>query len=98
MARGSKFQEDLQNKLLSVDFAAEYLAAAISENDEKFLNEALAKVIKAHGATSISDETGITRQAIYKMFSKNGNPSFKNINKLLDAVGLELTVRKKKAS
>lgn len=98
MAHGTKFQKDLQKKLLNADFAAEYLAAAIAENDEEFLTDALAKVIKAHGAVHVADETGITRQAIYKMFSKEGNPSFKNINKLLDAVGLELTVRKKSAS
>lgn len=98
MARGTKFQEDLERKLLNSDFAADYLAAAIAEDDEEFLSEALAKVIKAHGATRVSEETGIARQALYKMLSAEGNPSFKNVNKLLEAVGLELTVKKKDAS
>ena len=66
------------------------------EDDEEFLTEALSKVVKIHGATKVSGLTGITRQAIYKMLSGEGNPSFKNINKLLEAVGLELTVRPKK--
>lgn len=98
MARGTKFQEDLERKLLNSDFAADYLAAAIAEDDEEFLSEALAKVVKAHGATRIAEEAGIARQALYKMLSSEGNPSFKNINKLLEAVGLELTVKKKDAS
>lgn len=98
MARGTKFQEDLERKLLNSDFAADFLAAAIAEDDEEFLSEALAKVIKAHGATRVAEESGIARQALYKMLSTEGNPSFKNVNKLLEAVGLELTVKKKDAS
>lgn len=98
MARGTKFQEDLERKLLNSDFAADFLAAAIAEDDEEFLSEALAKVIKAHGATRVAEESGIARQALYKMISIEGNPSFKNVNKLLEAVGLELTVKKKDAS
>ena len=96
MAKGKKFQEDLNRKLANPDFAADFLAAAIEENDQDFLCEALAKVVKVHGATKISGETGIARQAIYKMLSHDGNPSFKNVHKLLEAVGLELTVRVKK--
>jgi len=98
MARGTKFQEDLNKKLHNPDFAADYLAAAILENDEEFLTDALAKVVKIHGASKVSEETGITRQAIYKMLSGEGNPSFKNVNKLLEAVGLELTVRRKRSA
>ena len=96
MARGTKFQTDLAKKLLNPEFAAQFLAAAIAEDDDEFLSEALAKVIKAHGATRVSEDTGITRQALYKMLSNEGNPSFKNVNKLLEAVGLELTIKPKK--
>lgn len=96
MARGTKFQTDLAKKLTDPGFAARFLAAAIAEGDEEFLSQALAKVVKAHGATKVSEETGIARQALYKMLSDKGNPSFKNINKLLEAVGLELTIKSKK--
>ncbi|MCB0361973.1 MAG: putative addiction module antidote protein [Bdellovibrionales bacterium] len=98
MARGTKFQDDLERKLLNTEFAADYLAAALAEDDEEFLSEALAKIIKCHGMTRVSEETGIARQALYKMLSTEGNPSFKNVAKLLEAVGLEFTVRKKTAS
>ncbi len=96
MAKGSRFREDLNKKLVNPAFAADFLAAAIEENDENFLGEALAKVVKVHGPSKISEETGITRQAIYKMLSSDGNPSFRNVHKLLEAVGLELTIRPKK--
>ena len=96
MARGTKFQVNLSKKLLDPEFAANFLAAAIAEDDAEFLSEALAKVVKAHGATRVSAEAGIARQALYKMLSSEGNPSFKNVSRLLEAVGLELTVKAKR--
>ncbi len=96
MARGTKVKVDLERKLLDPDFAAEYLAAALEENDEEFLSEALATVVRLHGASKVAEDAGIARQAIYKMLSDEGNPSFKNVSKLLEAVGLELTVRSKR--
>ena len=95
MAKGSKFQDHVEIELSDLDFAAAYLAAALEEGDEVFLTEALSKVIKAHGATALAAESGIARQAIYKMCSSEGNPSFKNISKLLSVIGLELTVQTK---
>ena len=95
MAMGTTFQSHLADELKDPDFAAEYLASALEEGDEQFLTEALAKVIKAHGGTKVAEETGLARQALYKMLSRGGNPSFKNVTKLLDAVGLEWTIRVK---
>lgn len=95
MARGSKLQDHLELELQDPDFAACYLSAALDEGDDVFLSEALAKVIKVHGASALALETGIARQALYKMCSSEGNPSFKNVAKLLDAIGLEITVQPK---
>lgn len=95
MAKGSSFQDHLESELKDVDFAATYLAAALEESDEVFITKALAEVVKAHGATALASETGIARQALYKMCSSEGNPSFKNISKLLAAMGLEITVQPK---
>lgn len=95
MAKGSSFQEHLKGELLDPEFAAMYLAAALEEGDEYFLGEALAEIIKIHGVSKIASEAGIARQALYKMLSSEGNPSFKNISKLLNALGLELTVQTK---
>lgn len=96
MARGSKFKLDLDKKLRNPEFAANYLASSIEEDDDNFLSEALANLVQANGVSQIAEETGLSRQALYKMLSTNGNPSFKNISKVLEALGLELTVRLKK--
>lgn len=96
MTTGTKFQDHLYLELKDPDFAAAYLAAALEDGDDVFLSKALAEIVKAHGASAIASETGIARQALYKMCSAKGNPSFKNISKLLNAVGLEITVQPKK--
>lgn len=95
MARGSKFKDQLDKKLLDPKFVAAYLAAAIEEEDEEFLSEALANVVRVNGASAISEEMGVPRQSVYKMLSKKGNPSFRNIRKMLESLGLELTIKLK---
>lgn len=96
MAKGTTFQDHLKYELLDPDFAAAYLAAALEEGEEKFLSEALSDVVKVHGAAKVASEMGIARQAIYQMIGGNGNPSFRNVVKLLSSVGLEITIQAKK--
>jgi probable addiction module antidote protein len=96
MANGSTFQSHLDEELLDPEFAAEFLASALQDGDRQFLTKALARVVKAHGITKVAEDTGLARQALYKMLSRGGNPSFKNVTKLLDAIGLEWTIRAKK--
>jgi probable addiction module antidote protein len=95
MSKGSNFQEDLLERLKDPEYAAGYIAAAMEENDPSFLQVVLGDVIRAHGVSKISEITGIARQALYKMISEDGNPTMKNVNKLLDAVGLEIDVKAK---
>ncbi len=91
-----RFEDHLMEELQDTAFAAEYINSAVEENDSEFLVHALNDVAKANGMSKISDESGINRQALYKMLSENGNPSYKSIVKILEALGLELQVRLKK--
>ena len=92
------FKKDLLKRLKNSNYAAIYIRSAIEENDSDFLQEALGDVIKAHRVSKISEITGITRQAIYHMISREGNPSMKNINNLLDALGLEIEIKVKETA
>jgi len=91
------FNEDLIERLKDPNYAASYIEAAIEENDPDFLQVALGDVVKAHGVSKISEITGIARQALYRMISKDGNPTIKNLNRLLNSVGLEIDIRVKSA-
>ena len=92
---GSLLDDDLAYELRKPDFASEFILAAIEENDPQYLKEALLQVVKAQGVSKVSDISEINRQAIYKMLSPEGNPTLYNLYALLDAVGLEFTVKPK---
>ena len=98
MARGTCFNYYLDETLKSPKEAAGFIQAAIEDNDPDFFIQALSRVIRVHGMSHLADETGIARQSLYQMTSADGNPTLKNVNKILDQLGLELTVRVKKTS
>ena len=96
--KGTDFKEYLDENLRDPEFAAMFLSNAIEEGDEAFLAGALADVVRIHGVAKVASESGIARQALYKMLSAEGNPSYKNIVKILDVLGLEVVFQNKKSS
>ena len=75
--------------------AALYLNAAVGENDPAILLVALAQVARAHGLSRMAKRTSISRMGLYKSLSKNGNPEFKTLVKLLAASGLQFFFKPK---
>ena len=60
------------------------------ESLELFLM-ALRNVAQAHGGlTKIARKTGLGRESLYKTLSSNGNPEFRTLNSVIDAMGLSL--------
>lgn len=68
----------------------EYLNAAIEENDPEFLRAALRDILRAKNLSQLSRDTGTSREKIYKALSKDGNPTFATILKIINALGLEM--------
>ena len=95
MARGTSFNQYLMEELRNPRLACRFISDAISQGDPDYLKTALGDIIKAYGVGNIAKDTGISRQSIYKMFSKNGNPTHKNLMAILDCLGLELSVKSK---
>ena len=92
----TKFKDYLHEKLKDPKIASLYIEGAIEENDPEYLQIALGNVIKSLGVTDISNKTGLSRQTIYKMVSPKGNPSYKNVLLILEALNLEIVVRPRK--
>lgn len=90
---GSDFDLYLEEGLKDAEMAAAFINAAIEENDSTYLPIALGKVAKAHGMAEVSSESGIGREALYKMLSGEGNPGLANIIQILHACGLTLAVQ-----
>jgi probable addiction module antidote protein len=48
------------------------------------------KIVKAHGVTKTSRETGIDRSHLYTMFGEGGNPEIDTLVKICEAVGAKM--------
>ena len=70
----------------------EYLNAALEENDPSFFAKAIGDVARAKGMTSVSESTGLGRQALYRSLSSEGNPRIDTLFKVLDALNVRLAV------
>jgi len=70
----------------------EYLNASLVGGDLEHFKYALSQVSKSIGMTNISRKTGIPRATLYKMFEKNRNPEFKNIQTLINSFGCRLAI------
>lgn len=74
--------------------AAAYLQAAIEEGDREALLVAMRHVTTAHGGmTAIAQQTGLSRESLYRAFSKRGNPTVATLTSVLAATGLRLSVQ-----
>jgi probable addiction module antidote protein len=95
--KSNHFETDLMEKLRDPEFASAYIMSAIVDNDMDFLPVALGDVAKAHGISKLSDKTGINRRTLYKVFDKEGNPSFELVAQIIQSLGLEIKVHPKKS-
>jgi probable addiction module antidote protein len=75
-------------------FAAEYLRAALEDDDEPgVLLVALRRIAEARGGIAkIAKAAGIERESLYRALSVRGNPRLSTLVAVTKAVGLKLTV------
>ena len=67
-----------------------YLEGAFADGDAGEISDALGVVARARGMSRVAEETGLTRQALYKALSSDGNPEFATVLKVVRALGLRL--------
>lgn len=83
---------DMAEHLNSKEEIATYLQLVLEEDDPSELAHALGVVAKARGMSQIAKETGIGREALYKALRANSHPRFETINRVMQALGVKLTV------
>jgi probable addiction module antidote protein len=71
---------------------AEYLAAALEDDNPDLFIAALGDVAKARGMTGIADATGLGRESLYKALAPGSKLRFETVRKIMDALGVKLTV------
>jgi adenine-specific DNA-methyltransferase len=68
------------------------LNAALAAGDPKKVVDLLGHIAKAPGMTQVAKATGLAREGLYRALSADGNPEFATVLKVMDSVGLRLTV------
>jgi probable addiction module antidote protein len=93
MAKTTSYQEDLIESLKDRDEAAAYLNAAIEEGDRAVFLLALRNVVEANGGmAAIAEKADLSRESLYRMLSRRGNPEIKSLLGLLRVMGLKLSI------
>ncbi len=83
---------DAAEYLTDDETIAAYLTVVLEENDPAFLAKALGTVARAKGGmTWLAQETGISREALYRALSDKGNPELGTALKVMHALGVRLT-------
>jgi probable addiction module antidote protein len=71
---------------------AGYLEAIFEIGDPALISHALGIVARSKGMARIAKKTGLGRESLYKALSKDGRPEFLTVFKVVQALGLKLTV------
>lgn len=72
---------------------AAFLSEALKANDPQILMHALAEVAKARGVNQLAQDAGVNRESLYKTLKGGEKTRFDTIQKLMLALGVELTVK-----
>ena len=81
--------EDLTSDAAVATFRTE----AFASGDPGCIAHALGIVARVKGRTQIAQQTGLSREPLYRSFSENGNPTLKTTLAVMRAVGIELTAK-----
>ncbi len=76
-----------------------YLTVALEDYEKERNLPALLLALRtlsisySNGIQSLAQETSLSRQTIYKALSPKGNPSFALIDKIINGLGMKITVQ-----
>jgi probable addiction module antidote protein len=93
MAKKKLTTYDPAEDLGSGEAIATFMAEAFQTNDVAYISHALGVVARAKGMAEIAEQTGLSREQLYRSFSKKGNPTLKTTLAVMKALGIELTAK-----
>lgn len=92
MAKVKTFTHDAADYVESGDDAVLLLRAAFEDGDAGVIAEAIGAVARSKGMSGVAEQTGLSRESLYRALSANGNPTLTTTLEVLKALGLKLTV------
>jgi probable addiction module antidote protein len=83
---------DTSEHLDSKEVIEEYLKAALEDPNPDLFLLAVANVAKARGMAKVAKESGLGRESLYKALAPGAKPRYETVRKLMDSLGMRLTV------
>jgi len=83
---------DIAAHLDDEETIAAYVSAALESGDAGSIAAALGDVARARGMAKVASGTGLSREALYRTLSVNGNPELVTLLKVMASLGLQLAV------
>ena len=74
------------------------LAVALAENDTALFLKTIEIIARSKGMAQIAKELNLCRESLYLSLSAEGNPSLDTVVRVLDTLGYQFCVERKKAS
>jgi len=71
---------------------AEYLGVASEDRNTDVFLHAVADVAKARGISKVAKDAGLRRKSLYKALAPGANIRYDTVRKVLDSLGVQLTV------
>lgn len=90
--RDKSYADSLNKALTDPAEAAAYLDAVMELGEPAAVLVALRQVVKAHGMAEVTRRAELGDKSLFKALNENGNPTLDTVNKVLQAVGLRLSV------
>jgi probable addiction module antidote protein len=84
---------DPAEDLRSDEAIAIFMSEAFETNDVGYISHALGVVARAKGMAQIANQTGLSREQLYRSFSAQGNPTLKTTLAVMTALGISLTAK-----
>lgn len=83
---------DITRHLDSEEAVAEYLSQVLKDGDNAELIRALGHIAKAKGMATVAKDSGLGRESLYKALAEGSQPRFDTISKVINALGLKMSV------
>ena len=84
---------DPATALVDDDEIAFFMSDALATGDAGYIAKSLGVVARAKGMADIAAKTGLSREQLYRSFSKNGNPTLKSTLAVMKALGIQLAAK-----
>lgn len=81
---------DAADYLDNEETIAEYLTAALEDENPDMLLIALKDVARARGMTQLAEDTGLGRESLYKALTPGAKPRYDTVLKVIKALGVRL--------